>query len=104
MHGNVVRRSVIHAKRAPSDGAEQFPVNLRGSMRTSPPLADAGIVEALTSHGFLCNVILARNLGNSLQQCSEKFQGIVLNIVRKFDKTPFLERVQKGFHKNSPKD
>jgi hypothetical protein len=56
-------------------------------------------VNVLAGKRLLRDPPLVGDLRNSLQERSEELQGIVLDIVGKFDESSFLESVEQGFHR-----
>ena len=91
--GNTIRRSVIDPYGAPSNGAKNFPIRIRTGMGAGPPPADSRVVKVLACQSLLIDSLVT-DLGNRLKECTQELQGVVLDVVGKFDKTAFLECVE----------
>ena len=100
MHPDAVRRSIIHPFRTPADGAEQFPVIFGRGMGACPSFADTSIVEIFAGKGLFGNAVITGHFRDRLNQRPKKLQGIIFDIVGKFDKTAFLEGIEQCFHED----
>ena len=90
MNWLIVRRAVINAGGAPTDGAEKFAVSHGPSMGTGPAFADPGIVRGFAGLNAFSNTAFDANVGNCFNERGEVFQRLMFIVVRQLDEPALL--------------